>query len=204
MSPEEREAFLNSPATLAVPPGVQRNFENPDNDLSTALPLFIVIFILSNLVFAGKMYSQLFIVKRMFTEDYLLVVAWVSVYSAKKQWIEKLTLPDRICLCLGSSRNPTDAFSSRSTPVGFDSPPVRQIYVRMCSVLDNLLHLLIKKSALERNPHCILCRHFLRQGQHFVAILAHIRPGRHPRFHLLGLTCPNLVQLRLLPTIYLY
>lgn len=82
MSPEDREAFLSSPASTP-PLGVKANFENAENAFHFAFPLFVGVFVLSNLVFGMKMYVQLRIVRRMHLEDYLLGLGWVSRHSTK-------------------------------------------------------------------------------------------------------------------------
>ncbi|KAF2184012.1 hypothetical protein K469DRAFT_710387 [Zopfia rhizophila CBS 207.26] len=79
MSPEAREEFLKSPA-LAAPSGVVANFDNPRNSFSYAFPLFLLVFILSNVVFATRMYVQLRVIRKMQVEDYVLILGWV-VYA---------------------------------------------------------------------------------------------------------------------------
>jgi hypothetical protein len=72
---QDREAFLDSIA--ADPPwGVVSNLDNPDY-AKFAFPLFVGVFVLSQVVFSMKIYVQLRIIRRMLPEDYLLVVGWV-------------------------------------------------------------------------------------------------------------------------------
>ena len=77
MSPEERAVWLKQPA-MPAPPGVKPNFEHPANNFSYAFPLYLLVFIISNSVFAMKMYSQIRVIKQMRFEDWMLVIGWVS------------------------------------------------------------------------------------------------------------------------------
>jgi hypothetical protein len=76
-----REQFFNSPAAHP-PPGIEANFENPENIRDYAFPLFIFVAAITSSVFLAKLWVQLRIVKKMLYEDWILTVAWVIYAGA--------------------------------------------------------------------------------------------------------------------------
>ncbi|KAH7399487.1 hypothetical protein BKA66DRAFT_165614 [Pyrenochaeta sp. MPI-SDFR-AT-0127] len=68
------EAFLDSPA-LAPPKGVKPNFENPSN--LAAPELAVLQLSLATIFVVMRMYTKRFVVKRLLSEDWWLLVAWI-------------------------------------------------------------------------------------------------------------------------------
>ncbi|KAF1951250.1 hypothetical protein CC80DRAFT_496270 [Byssothecium circinans] len=79
MSPEDRSLWLKQPA-MPAPPGVKPDFENPGNNFSYAFPMYLVVFIISNSVFAMKIFTQIRLIKQMRLEDWMLAAGWL-VYA---------------------------------------------------------------------------------------------------------------------------
>ncbi|KAJ4382806.1 hypothetical protein N0V86_002030 [Didymella sp. IMI 355093] len=68
------DAILNGPA-LAPPPGVKPNFENPQN-LSHP-ELAVLQLVIATAVVMMRVYTKLGVVRKMWAEDYWLIVAWL-------------------------------------------------------------------------------------------------------------------------------
>jgi hypothetical protein len=63
------------------PPGVQSNFDNPNNMKLAGEVCLHTTFAICTLVFAIHMFTQLRIARKLRVEDWLLLLTWVSVYT---------------------------------------------------------------------------------------------------------------------------
>lgn len=77
MTPEERQALMDRPA-IPPPPGVISNFDNPESVRSWGLPLQIAILTIVTLLVAAWMFTKIKIVKKIFIDDYIIFLAYVS------------------------------------------------------------------------------------------------------------------------------
>jgi hypothetical protein len=78
ISPELREALLKLPAQLA-PKGVTANFENPSNLYELMRNILIGGVVTATFLVAIKLYTQIWIIRKVHMEDYFFVLAWVSL-----------------------------------------------------------------------------------------------------------------------------
>ncbi|GAB1315321.1 hypothetical protein MFIFM68171_05531 [Madurella fahalii] len=84
LPPAVQEQIFNGPAR-APPPGVVPNFDNPPNRTSEAIAVIVLCLFLSTTAVLGRIYSKVFILKKVRLEDYLgllafatyIVLAWV-------------------------------------------------------------------------------------------------------------------------------
>lgn len=68
LPPSGQQAILNGPA--ATPPeGVSPDFADPTNGNREALAVIVLCFVLSTLELLGRVYSRVFLVKKLHIED---------------------------------------------------------------------------------------------------------------------------------------
>jgi len=77
MTPEERQALMQRPA-IPPPPGVTSNLANPESVRSWGLPLQIAVFTIVTLLVAAWMFTKVKVVKKIFVDDYIIFLAYVS------------------------------------------------------------------------------------------------------------------------------
>jgi len=94
ISPELREALLKLPAQLA-PKGVTANFENPSNLYELMRNILIGGVVTATFLVAIKLYTQIWIIRKVHMEDYFFVLAWVSLVIRVRWRFRKLTLKHR-------------------------------------------------------------------------------------------------------------
>ncbi|KAI0509535.1 hypothetical protein F5B22DRAFT_648961 [Xylaria bambusicola] len=75
LTPAQQQAILNGPA-LIPPDGVEPNLENPSNNNALAIAVSVVGLTLVVISGIGRIYSRVFVVKKLKVEDYLGLAAF--------------------------------------------------------------------------------------------------------------------------------